>query len=368
MTQPLTIRVRNALAQVANPKTGRNIVADGLIQGLMSDDDGKVRFALEVAGDSAEDADMLLAAAKKAAAAVDGVSAVSAVATAHSAGAAPSPTGGHANPLGVRKKPQIEQAAMAMAGVKHVIAIASGKGGVGKSTVAANLAVAMAAAGYKTGLLDADIYGPSLPTLFGLKDKARLRDGKILPVEAHGVRAMSIGMLVDPDQALAWRGPMVMGALRQLMSDVDWGTLDVMLVDTPPGTGDAHLSLIQSKRLTGAVIVSTPQEMALADVRRGVALFRKTETPILGVIENMAWLETPDGERHYVFGKGGAARVAQELDAPFLGAVPLYPALREASDAGTPLAGGDHPAAKTFAQIADKIIAAIQGATGSTTE
>jgi len=336
----------------------------------MSDDDGKVRFALEVAGGGAENADGLLAAAKNAALAVDGVSAVAAVATAHSAGAAPapSPAGGHANPLGVRKKPQIEQAAEAMAGVKHVIAIASGKGGVGKSTVAANLAVAMAAAGYKTGLLDADIYGPSLPTLFGLKDKARLRDGKIMPVEAHGVRAMSIGMLVDPDQALAWRGPMVMGALKQLMSDVDWGTLDVMLVDTPPGTGDAHLSLIQSKRLTGAVIVSTPQEMALADVRRGVALFRKTETPILGVIENMAWLETPDGARHYVFGKGGAARVAQELDAPFLGAVPLYPALREASDAGTPLAGSDHPAVKTFAQIADKIIAAIQGATGSTAE
>jgi ATP-binding protein involved in chromosome partitioning len=367
LTQPLAIRVRNALAQVTNPKTGRNIVAEGLIQGLMSDDDGKVRFALEVTG-GAEDADGLLAAAKKAALAVEGVSAVAAVATAHSAGAAPAPAGGHDNPLGMRKKPQIEQAAEAMAGVKHVIAIASGKGGVGKSTVAANLAVALAAAGYKTGLLDADIYGPSLPTLFGLKDKAAMRDGKIMPVEAHGVRAMSIGMLVDPDQALAWRGPMVMGALKQLMGDVDWGVLDVMLVDTPPGTGDAHLSLIQSKRLTGAVIVSTPQEMALADVRRGVALFRKTETPILGVIENMAWLETPDGERHYVFGKGGAARVAQELDAPFLGAVPLYPALREASDAGTPLAGGDHPAAKTFAQIADKIITALQGTTGSTAE
>ncbi len=359
MTQPLIIRVRNALAKVANPKTGRNIVADGRVQGLTADDDGKVRFALEVVGGGATDADALLAAAKKAAAAIDGVSAVSAVATAHSAGATAAPPSGHDNPLGVRKKPQIEQAAETMAGVKHVIAIASGKGGVGKSTVAANLAVALAAAGYKTGLLDADIYGPSLPTLFGLKDKATVRDDKIIPVEAHGVRAMSIGMLVDPDQALAWRGPMVMGALKQLMSDVDWGALDVMLVDTPPGTGDAHLSLIQSKRLTGAVIVSTPQEMALADVRRGVALFRKTETPILGVIENMAWLEMPDGERRYVFGKGGAARVAKELDAPFLGAIPLYPDLREASDAGAPLAAGNHPAVKTFAQIAAKIIASI---------
>ncbi len=372
MTQPLAIRVRNALAQVANPKTGRNIVAEGLIQGLTTDDDGKVRFALEMAGGGAADADALLAAAKNAALAVDGVSAVSAVATAHSAApadtAAAAPAGGHNNPLGMGKKPQTEQAAMGMVGVKHVIAIASGKGGVGKSTVAANLAIALAAAGYKTGLLDADIYGPSLPTLLGIKDKATVREGKLAPVEAHGVRTMSIGMLVDPDQALAWRGPMVMGALKQLMNDVDWGTLDVMLVDTPPGTGDAHLSLIQSKRLTGAVIVSTPQEMALADVRRGIALFRKTETPILGVIENMAWLDMPDGERRYVFGKGGAARVAQELGAPFLGAIPLYPDLGEASDAGAPLARGDHPAVKTFAQLAGKIAAAIQGAEGSTAE
>ena len=364
MAQPLTIRVRNALAKVANPATGRNIVADGLVQGLTAGEDGKVRFALEISQGSAREADTLLAAAKKAAGAVDGVSAVSAVATSHSAGAAPpaSPpqAGGHDNPFGLRGKPQIEQAAETMAGVKHVIAIASGKGGVGKSTVAANLAVALARQGVKVGLLDADIYGPSLPTLFGIKDKASVRDGKIVPFEAYGVRAMSIGMIVDPDQALAWRGPMVMGALKQLMSDVDWGELDLMLIDTPPGTGDAHLSLIQSKRLTGAVIVSTPQEMALADMRRGVALFRKTETPILGIIENMAWLETADGKKQYLFGEAGAARAAEELDAPFLGPIPLFPELRTASDAGEPLAAGNHPATDVFKEIAGKIAASIQ--------
>ena len=287
MSEPLIIKVRNALAQVNNPATGRNIIADGAVQGL-SAEDGKVRFALEVASGDGKLAETLLNAAKSAASNVEGVNSVSAVATAPVSPNAPRSSlppakapGGHSNPLGMKKNPAIEQAAQSLAGVKNVIAIASGKGGVGKSTLTANLAVAMARQGLKVGLLDADIYGPSVPTLFGLSGKAEIQDGKIIPFEAFGVRTMSIGFLVDPDRALAWRGPMVMGALKQLMGDVDWGELDVMLIDTPPGTGDAHLSLIQSKRLTGAVIVSTPQEMALADMRRGVALFRKTETPIL---------------------------------------------------------------------------------------
>ncbi|MBT8472872.1 MAG: Mrp/NBP35 family ATP-binding protein, partial [Marinicaulis sp.] len=302
--------------------------------------------------------------AKAAAEGVDGVAKVSVVATVHSA--APKspprpptqPTGGHDNPFGMRKKPQIEEAAESLADVKHIIAIASGKGGVGKSTLAANLAIALARSGKKTGFLDADIYGPSAPTLFGVHEKARTRDGKIVPAQAHGVRIMSVGMIVDPDQALAWRGPMVMGALKQLMRDVEWGELDILIVDTPPGTGDTHLSLIQSKQLTGAVIVSTPQEMALADVRRGIALFRKTETPVLGVIENMAWLETQDGDKQFLFGEGGAEKAAAELDAPFLGTVPLYPDLRIASDNGEP-PDANHPAAKIFANLAEKILAAI---------
>lgn len=378
MSEPLLIRVRNALAGVLNPASGRNIVAEGSVQGLSADKNGKVRFALQVDPAAQENAANLLNAAKKSVEAVTGVSAVSAVATAHaerSASPKPAPavsktagpktaapkTGGHDNPLGLKKRPRIEEAAETLTGVKHVIAVASGKGGVGKSTVSANLAVALAAQGAKVGLMDADIYGPSLPILFGLKGRPESRDGKITPPEAHGVRAMSIGLMVSEAQSLAWRGPMVMGAVRQLMSDVDWGKLDILLIDTPPGTGDAHISLIQSKRLSGAVIVSTPQEMALADVRRGVQLFRKTETPVIGVIENMAWFELPSGEKQYLFGQGGAEKAARELDAPFLGAIPLYPELQQASDAGTPLAASpDHPAATQFRQLAENVLAFIE--------
>ena len=358
------MRVRAALNSVVNPASGRSIVADGAVQGL-DVKDGVVRFMLEAKPGWEKEGEALLEAAKQAAMQVDGVSRVSCVATAHNkapakpAASTPPPAGGHANPFGINKKPAIETAAESMSGVKSLVAIASGKGGVGKSTVAVNLAVALAKAGYKTGLMDADIYGPSLPTLLGASGKAEIRDGKIIPREAFGVKAMSIGWLVDETQALAWRGPMVMGAIRQLMSDVDWGALDILLIDTPPGTGDAHLSLIQSKRLSGAVIVSTPQEMALADVRRGAALFRKTDTPIIGVIENMAWLEGPAGGKHYLFGEGGAEKAARELNAPFLGAIPLYPDLRKASDEGRPLAATDHPASGSFELIAKKIAAAI---------
>ncbi len=358
MTEPLTIRVRKALTEVINPETGRNIIADGMVQGLVSAADGKVQFTLEFTGGSAEKNQAVFENAKSAAARVDGVTAVSAVATAHSTKSTPPPAvSGHDNPLGMKKKPRIEEAGETLSGVKRIIAIASGKGGVGKSTVTANLALALARQGYKTGILDADIYGPSLPTLFGLREKAAVKDGKVIPFEVQGVRAMSIGLIVDPTQALAWRGPMVMGAIRQLMSDVDWGELDILLVDTPPGTGDAHISLIQSKRLSGAVIVSTPQEMALADVRRGAQLFRKTDIPIIGVIENMAWLEMPDGSKQYLFGEGGAKRAALELEAPFLGAIPIYPELRTASDDGTPISAADHPVTDIFTSIAEKIAA-----------
>jgi len=366
LPEPLTIRVRNALAEIINPASGRNIVADGLITGLTTTAEGVVRFTLELPNAQTAMGETLLNDAKVAAAAIDGVSRVSAVATSHRDTSKPAgagnvaPSNGHDNPLGLRSKPAIEAAAETLLDVQNIIAIASGKGGVGKSTVAANLAVSLANHGLRVGFLDADVYGPSAPILFGLDEKARLKDGKIMPFEAFGVKVMSIGFLIDPDQALAWRGPMVMGAIKQLMRDVDWGPLDIMLIDTPPGTGDAHLSLIQSKRLDGAVIVSTPQEMALADVRRGAALFRKTQTPILGVIENMAWLETATGERQYLFGEGGAERAAADIDAPFLGALALYPDLREASDSGAPLATRDHPASESFREIADKILATLK--------
>ncbi len=367
MTDSLIMRVRAALSAIKDPASGRNIVAAGAVRGLSADDAGVVRFMLEVPDGDRARAEAMLEAAKKAAGAVSGVASVSAVATAHNAGGASAPAGGgrpapqqaqsaHENPFGLKKdKPRIEAAGEALDRVKSVVVIASGKGGVGKSTIAANLAVALAKQGLKVGLLDADIYGPSVPTLFGITDKPSMRDNKIMPMEAHGVKLMSIGFLIDPEQAVAWRGPMVMGAVRQLISDVDWGELDILLIDTPPGTGDTHISLIQTKRLSGAVIVSTPQEMALADMRRGVHLFRQTETPVIGVIENMAWLETPDGARQYLFGEGGARKAAEKLGAPFLGAAPLYPDLREASDAGLPLAAGAHPSAEVFAALAKKI-------------
>lgn len=341
------MRVRAALSAVVNPASGRDIVADGLVQGLSASPAGVVKFTLE------SESIALREAAKQAAESVEGVARVVAISTAHRK---PS-QGGHENPIGVPKKTQARQTGESLAEVGHVVAIASGKGGVGKSTFAANLAAALARRGLAVGLMDADIYGPSLPTLFGLRDRPEVRNGKIVTIEAFGLKAMSIGWLVDPDKALAWRGPMVMGAVRQLINDVAWGKLDILIIDTPPGTGDAHLTLAQSKILTGAVIVSTPQEMALADVRRGVELFRKVGTPILGVVENMAWLEGPEGERQYLFGEGGAARAARKLGAPFLGAMPIYPDLREASDAGAPIIARapDSPAAAAFAAFAEKI-------------
>lgn len=349
----LLMKVRAALKTVATPKGG-DLVTSGAVEGLSATSDGVVRFTLN-AERAGGDPETVLGAARAAAGAVPGVARVAAVATAHRKPAA----GGHDNPLGLKKESRIEAAAKELKDVRNVIAVASGKGGVGKTTVAANLAVALARQGLKVGLLDADIYGPSLPTLFGLSGRPEMRGEKIAPVEKFGLRMMSIGLLVNEDQALAWRGPLVMGALRQLISDVDWGALDVLIVDTPPGTGDAHLTLVQSKLLTGAVIVSTPQEMALADVRRGVELFKKVNVPIIGIVENMAFLDDGKGGRNYLFGKGGAERAAADLGVPFLGALPIYPDLRVASDEGVPVAIRN-PAAPE-AQAFERLAATISG-------
>lgn len=229
-----------------------------------------------------------------------------------------------------------------LAQVRHVIAVASGKGGVGKSTTTVNLALGMAAQGLKVGVLDADIHGPSLPTLLGLHGKPQAEGRKLRPMQAYGLRAMSMGVLVDAETAMVWRGPMVMSAITQLMADVEWGALDVLLVDMPPGTGDAQLALAQGTRLSGAVIVSTPQDLSLIDARRGIAMFRKVDVPILGIVENMAHFICPDcGSQHALFGDGGARAEAARLGVPFLGAVPLTMELRAASDAGQPITARD---------------------------
>ncbi len=246
-------------------------------------------------------------------------------------------------------------------GIGLVVAIASGKGGVGKSTTTANLAMAMAAKGLKIGVLDADIYGPSIPTLFGCADAKppASPEGKMLPIERFGIKLISIGFLLPPDAAVIWRGPMVSGAIEQLFRDVDWGTLDILLVDLPPGTGDAQLTMSQKAPLSGAVIVSTPQDLALIDARRALAMFLKVDVPIFGIVENMSYYECPNcGHREPIFAHGGAEKAAAELEAPFLGEVPLTLAIREASDAGTPivLAQPDGPQAKAYRVIADAIL------------
>ena len=241
-------------------------------------------------------------------------------------------------------------------GVGHIVAVASGKGGVGKSTVSSNLAIALQRGGYCVGLLDLDVYGPSLPTMMNVTARPMVDDsGKIVPVTAYGVRCISMGMLVDEEQAMIWRGPMIMGVLRQFLQDVRWSGVDYLIVDLPPGTGDAQLSLIQSVELSGAVIVTTPQKVALADAIRGISMFRKLEVPILGVVENMAYYPLPDGSRDYVFGDGGGRDTALRFDTPLLGLLPLQTASRRACDEGLPTALGEDEVAKSFADIANKL-------------
>jgi ATP-binding protein involved in chromosome partitioning len=268
-----------------------------------------------------------------------------------------------------RVEEDVRAAALAVAGVNEVrvamtaaqvartlIAIGSGKGGVGKSTVSANLAIALARAGKKVGLIDADVYGPSQPTLLGTYQKPEGKDDKLIPVEAHGIRFLSLGQLVSPGHALAWRGPMATGALANLV-DADWGDTELLIVDLPPGTGDVQISLIQRSRPAGAVIVSTPQDLSLIDARRAVDLFNKTSVPVLGIIENMATYTCPHcGGDSHPFGIGGAEEAAREMGVPFLGRLPLSLAIREASDAGNPLATGDGPEAEVFAAIAAKLL------------
>lgn len=352
--------LRSALKALRAPGAEADLVSSGAISGLTVGDDGVARFAIDIGDLARDDAAKLLNDAQTIAHAVDGVTRVSAVATRHRAAAAPpitkAPPNRHANPLGLGAKPGAQKPDRdGLKDVRQIIAVASGKGGVGKSTIAANLALALSRRGLRVGILDADIYGPSLPVLFGLSERPDVKDGIIEPVEAHGLKAISIGLIVAADKALAWRGPMVMGAIRQLMNDVNWGTLDILIIDTPPGTGDAHLSLAQSGKLDGAIIVSTPQEMALADVRRGVEFFRKVGVQIYGIIENMAYLEMPDGAVNYLFGKDGAKKAAASLNVPILGELSISSALRQACDSGTPLDQKSDDA-KSFDIIASKII------------
>jgi ATP-binding protein involved in chromosome partitioning len=347
MAEALAEKVRAALAQVREPLGGRDVVSAGMVQGLTARD-GLVQFALEVPRERARELEPLRAAAEAAAAAVPGVLSATCVLTAHR----PQGVGEH-RPQGVgegRAEPAPKpapaphahapkgQGEMLLPEVRFIVAVASGKGGVGKSTTAVNLAVALAAEGLRVGLLDADIYGPSLPQMLGAREKPRTEGQKLIPLERWGLKAMSIGFLVEADTAMIWRGPMVMGALEQMMGQVSWGALDIMVVDMPPGTGDAQLTMSQRVPLAGAVIVSTPQDVALIDAKRGVKMFEKVNVPVLGLIENMSFFCCPKcGERSEIFGHGGARAEAGRLGVEFLGQLPLKLAIRELADAGTPI-------------------------------
>ncbi|MEE2750985.1 MAG: Mrp/NBP35 family ATP-binding protein [Myxococcota bacterium] len=242
-------------------------------------------------------------------------------------------------------------------GVRHIVAVASGKGGVGKSTVAVNLACGLAQAGHKVGLMDADIYGPSLPLMMRVSGKPLAsEDKRIIPLNSYGVRCMSIGFMVESTEPIIWRGPMVMGVVRQFLQEVDWGELDVLVVDLPPGTGDAQLTMIQAVPISGAVIVSTPQEVALLDARRGLEMFRKLDVPVLGVVENMSWFELPDGSRAYPFGKGGAVALTEQSELELLGQVPLDEDIRIGGDEGAPAVLTEGKQSACFRGISDRVM------------
>lgn len=355
----LTEATRQALARMR--------LSDGtaldmnMIQGLMVRN-GEASFVLEVDPDKTKAGEPLRQAAEAAVKAVPGVKTVRAILTAEVKRRT-----GTINPKMARDgQPQAARGAGPLPGVAAIIAVASGKGGVGKSTVAVNLAVALSQMGLKVGLLDADIYGPSVPRLLGLKGKPHSKDGKKLePMLAHGLKAISVGMLVDPDQPMIWRGPMVMTALTQLLNDVNWAPLDVLVLDMPPGTGDAQLTVAQRVSLAGAVIVSTPQDIALIDARKGLAMFRRTAVPVFGIVENMSHYICPNcGHEEHLFGHGGAEATAKELGCDFLGAIPLHRKIRETSDEGTPIAAlaPSSAEAKAFAAIAEKVAAKIHSA------
>lgn len=335
--------VAEALSTVQDPELGRDLVSLNMIKDIQVKDSA-VAFTLELTTPACPLKSELKKAAEEAVRAIPGVKDVQVNLSSRV------PKG-----AGVPEKRQIP-------GVSNIIAVASGKGGVGKSTVAVNLAVALAQTGAKVGLLDADIYGPSIPIMMGVHERPTSDGKKLFPIERHGVKMMSVGFLVPEDTAVIWRGPMVMRAVEQLLYDVDWGNLDYLVVDLPPGTGDAQLTLAQKVPVTGAVVVTTPQDVALIDAGKGVNMFQEVKVPILGIIENMSYFVCPHCEgRTDLFSHGGGRKVAEKLGVPFLGEIPLSVDVREAGDQGTPIVEADpkSPQAEAFRKLTEKVASRV---------
>jgi ATP-binding protein involved in chromosome partitioning len=360
MAKNLKETVENVLSQFKIEDSDTNIVEAGQVSNLIIDQ-GKIGIILDFGSTPPKDTLSFRDRVETAIKTVEGVEEVNVIVTASR------PTGA-SGPKPVRPAPTLSPAPVApptpteIPGVKHVIAVASGKGGVGKSTTSINLALALQQMGLKVGVLDADIFGPSLPMLVGLDKKPEAKNKIIQPLEAFGLKLMSIGFLIDVDQPVVWRGPRVMGATQQLLKDVAWGPLDVLVVDMPPGTGDVQLTMVQQAPLSGAVIVSTPQDLALIDARKGLAMFEKVNVPIMGIIENMTSFICPhcNGESH-IFGHGGAEQTAKELGCEFLGGIPLEMDIRKSADSGTPIVSEkpDSTSAHSYKNIAKKIAAKL---------
>jgi ATP-binding protein involved in chromosome partitioning len=351
---PTREAVLQALSSIAVPDGG-DLVSRDMVRALVVEG-GSVRFVVEATDpDQARTLEATRANAETAVRRLAGVTQVQAVLTAHGPAQKAAPPS-----LKIGQHPTPQQGGpQRISGVDRIIAIGSGKGGVGKSTVSSNLAVALARQGRRVGLLDADIYGPSQPRMMGVSKRPASPDGKtIIPLTAHGVTMMSIGLMLKGDEAVVWRGPMIMGALQQLITQVEWGKLDVLIVDLPPGTGDIQLTLCQRTHLTGAIVVSTPQDVALMDARKALDMFQKLKTPVLGLIENMSSYVCPNcGHEAHIFGHGGVRDEAEKLGLPFLGELPLTIDVRIAGDAGTPVAAGDGPTSDAYGRLAARLIA-----------
>jgi ATP-binding protein involved in chromosome partitioning len=346
--------ILDVLRMIKDPDLGKDIVTLGLVRDL-SIRDGEVSFTLAFTTQPPATKVTLHSGASKAVSQIPGVSRVQVKMGSAAAAARP------AQPAGPTPSPEF------IPDVKHTVAVSSGKGGVGKSTVAVNLALALKQTGFQVGLVDVDVYGPDVPLMMGTKGQPGMFDNKIIPVEAHGIKIMSIGLLVAEREALVWRGPMIHSAVQQFLRDVRWGALDYLVFDMPPGTGDAQLSLSQVVPLTGVVMVTTPQDVALLDVRRALGMFRKLNVPILGIVENMSYFLAPDtGTKYAIFGEGGGERVAQEFGIPLLGQIPLEMETRRGGDVGMPVAVGqpDSAQARAFREVAAAVVARVDAVSG----